>query len=138
MILRALPKDQKIAVITANGPVLENNPAMENCGVTPEDKANRCVIGGCEDADTYPEFKKVLGQTGETFNVLKLEQEIVAATKKVVEENGNIGAVLLECTELPPAAAAVQEAVRRPVWDFTTLAKWVHDGCLRRKFTGWV
>ena len=66
------------------------------------------------------------------------EEEIVAATKKVVEEDGNIGAVLLECTELPPAAHAVQNAVRLPVWDYTTLTKWIHDGCLRRKFTGLV
>ena len=134
-ILTCLPKNKKVAVITANGPVLRDGPAIENCGVSLEDKANRIVIGGCEDGT---EFHKVLGQTGETFNVLKLEEEIVAATKKVVEEDGNIGAVLLECTELPPAAFAVQNAVRLPVWDYTTLTKWIHDGCLRRKFTGLV
>ena len=135
-ILKCLPRRKKVGVITANGPVLREGPAIENCGTSPEDKQERVVIGGCEDPEVYPEFKKVLGQTGETFNALKLEQEIVAATRKVVEEDGNIGAILLECTELPPAAAAVQNAVRLPVWDYTTLTNWVYAGALRRPFTG--
>ena len=134
-MLQCLPRNKKVGVITANGPVLRDGPAIENCGTSLKDKEERVVIGGCEDGT---EFNKVLGQTGETFNVLKLEQEIVAATKKIVEEDGNIGAILLECTELPPAAAAVQNAVRLPVWDYTTLTKWIHLGCLRRPFTGLV
>jgi aspartate/glutamate racemase len=68
--------------------------------------------------------------------VHKLEKEIVAAAQKIVKRDKNIDAILLECTELPPAAYAVQDAVRLPVWDYTMLTKWIHDGCLRRPFTG--
>jgi hypothetical protein len=92
----------------------------------------RIVIQGAEG----PEFTKALYQTGEPFSVHKLEKEIVAAAQKIVKRDKNIDAILLECTELPPAAYAVQDAFRLPVWDYTTPTKWIHDGCLRRPFTG--
>ena len=133
-MLTCLPKRKKVGVITANGPVLEESPAIENCGVSPQDKKERIVIQGAEG----PEFNKVLNQTGEPFNVLKLEQEIVAAASKIVERDSNIGGILLECTELPPAAAAVQNAVRLPVYDYTTMINWIQDGSVRRPFTGWM
>lgn len=131
-ILQSLPRKKKVGVITASGEVLAAGPAIENCGVSPEDKANRIVIGGLENG---PEMKKVLNLVG-SYNMLLLEQEIVAMARSLVEKDPAIGSILLECTELPPAAHAVQNAVRLPVWDYTTLTKWIHDGCLRRPFYG--
>ena len=110
-VLTVLPSSKKVGVVTANGPVLEAGPAIENCGVSPDDKKNRVVIEGCEG----PEFTKVLGQTGEPFDVQKLEEEIVAGAMRIIEREENIGSILLECTELAPAAYAVQNAGRRPV-----------------------
>ena len=133
-ILTCLPKRKKVGVVTANGPILEQCPAIEKCGVSIADKKNRVLIQGAEG----PEFTKVLGQTGEPFNVLKLEQEIVAAATKLVKKDPDIGAILLECTELPPAAAAVQNAVRLPVYDYVTMINWIQDGAVRRPFTGWM
>ena len=133
-MLQCLPRRKKVGVVTANGPILEQCPAIENCGVSTKDKNERVVIQGAEG----PEFTKVLNQTGEPFDVLKLEKEIVAAAQKIVKRDKNIGAILLECTELPPAAYAVQDAIRLPVWDYTTLINWIQDGCVRRPFTGFM
>ena len=74
-ILTCLPSSKKVGVVTANGPVLEEAPAIENCGVSADDKKNRVVIAGAEG----PEFTKVLGQTGEPFDVQKLEEEMKEA-----------------------------------------------------------
>ena len=133
-VLTCLPSSKKVGVVTANGPVLEEAPAIENCGVSAEDKANRIVIAGAEG----PEFTKVLGQTGEPFDVQKLEEEIVAAARGIVDSDPNIGAVLLECTELAPAAYAVQNAVRVPVYDYSTLIRFVHDGSRARQYHGYM
>ena len=132
MILQSLPRGKKVGVITANGEVLAACPAIENCGVSAEDKANRIVIGGLENG---AEMQKILQLVGE-YNMLTLEQEIVAMARSMVTQDPSIGSFLLECTELPPAAHAVQNAVRMPVWDYTTLTKWIHDGALRRPFYG--
>ena len=133
-ILTCLPRRKKVGVITANAPVLRDGPAIRCCGVAEGAKSDRILIEGAEG----PEFTKILKQTGEPFNVLKLEREIVAAAERLVKRDPNIGAILLECTELPPAAAAVQNAVRLPVYDYTTLINWIQDGAVRRPFVGYM
>jgi hypothetical protein len=47
MMVRSMPRNKKVGVLTANGPLLSSGPAMENCGLSPEDKANRVVVEGC-------------------------------------------------------------------------------------------
>jgi len=129
-MVASLPEHKKVAVITANGPQLEKCPAIENCGLSAEDKANRLVIktaGG----EAFEEMLQLKG----SYRPAEVTAEIVAAAKDVVDKN-DIGAILLECTELPPAAWDVQEACKLPVWDYTTLTNWVHAGALRRPFTG--
>jgi aspartate/glutamate racemase len=133
MMVHSMPGNKKVGVITANGPILKEVQAIENCGLSPEDKNNRIVVRGCEDGEEFS--TTIMANTGE-YNPAKVEQEIVAVAKKLVEENDDIGAILLECTELSPAAAAVQNEVRMPVWDYTTLTKWIYSGCIRRPFTG--
>jgi hypothetical protein len=133
MMVQSLPPGKKVGVITANGPILKKVPAVENSGLSAEDKENRIVIMGCEDG---PEFSgAIMANTGR-YNPVKVENEIVAVAKQMVAENNDIGAILLECTELSPHAVAVQNAVRKPVWDYTTLTNWIYSGCVRRPFTG--
>jgi hypothetical protein len=135
MMVQSLPASKKVGVITANGPTLKKVSAVQNCGLSLEDKENRIVIVGCENG---PEFSgAVMANTGK-YNARKVENEIVAVARQLVSENEDIGAILLECTELSPAAVAVQNAVRMPVWDYTTLTRWIHSGCIRRPFTGFV
>jgi hypothetical protein len=49
-------------------------------------------------------------------------------------EHQEIGAFVLERTNMPPSAQAVQEAVRRPVFDIVTLTHWVYSGLVRAAF----
>jgi hypothetical protein len=133
MIVQSVPPNKKVGVITANGPILKRVPAVENSGLSAEDKANRIVIMGCEDG---PEFSgAIMANTGR-YNPVKVENEIVSVARQMVSENKDIVAILLECTELSPHAVAVQNAVRMPVWDYTTLTNWIYSGCVRRPFTG--
>ena len=80
-------------------------------------------------------MQNVLQLTGK-YNMLALEDEIVEGAKTIVANNPDVKSILLECTELPPAAYKVQDAVRMPVWDYITLTKWVYDGTLRKPFLG--
>jgi Asp/Glu/hydantoin racemase len=45
-----------------------------------------------------------------------------------------IRAVLLECANLPPYAAAVQRAVGLPVYDFVTMLHHVQSALMRAPF----
>ena len=134
-IIQSLPRGKKVGVITANAEVLRACPAIENCGVSPEDKANRVVIDDCGDSAA---FGPIVAQDSNEFDIYAIEEAIVTAAKRLTTDNPDVCTILLECTELPPAAHAVQAAVKMPVWDYVTLTKWIHDGCLRRQLTGFV
>ncbi|MFP4210512.1 MAG: aspartate/glutamate racemase family protein [Alkalispirochaeta sp.] len=50
----------------------------------------------------------------------------------------NLGAILLECSLLPPYAAAVQARTGLPVFDYNTMIRYVHSAVVRRRFTGYM
>jgi len=128
MISRALKPSQKVAIICYNGPVLESAPALENCGID----RSKIIIVGAESL-----FTRLLRKPGR-FSPKKLEQGLVELAKQMVSENLDIGAILLECSDMPPYACAIQEAVRLPVFDFTTLINWVYNAVVRHPFTGYM
>jgi hypothetical protein len=136
MILMGINPQQKVAVICANCASLGESVALKNCGVTDEMR-KRVVIGGCEDPDESPEFHKMIFRQEPELHLYRLEKEISAAVSRIRERH-DIGAILLECTEMGPHAHGVARFHRLPVWDYTTLTKWVHEGVLRRPFTGFI
>jgi hypothetical protein len=95
---------------------------------------SRIIIVGAENTT---QMHNVLAEVGHINNVI-FEKELVGLATDLVKKNPEVGAILLECTELPPYAWAMQKAVRRPVFDFTTLTKWVHSAVVRHQFAGYV
>jgi len=133
MLLTSVGSNKKVGVLTASKKLLMPSPALKNSGVSAEDM-KRIVVYGNEDGK---EMGKVTGETG-SFSPKKLEKELVDLAKKMVKENPDVGAIVLECTEFPPYAHAIQNAVRLNVWDFVTMAEFMHAGAMRKPYTGWM
>lgn len=76
-------------------------------------------------------MQKILQNAGHN-NPAKFEQELVELAKQVVSKNPDVSAILPECTAFPTYAGAIQEAVRPPVFDFTTIINWVYSAVVRR------
>jgi len=133
MALVAVGSNKKVGILTANGKLLKASPALKNSGVHAEDMS-RVVIYGNEDGK---EMNNVTGEKG-TFSPKGLEKELVDLAKKCVDEHPDVGAIVLECTEFPPHAFAIQEAVRLPMYDFVTLTKLMHAGAMQKPYTGWM
>ena len=108
-------------------------PAFKNVGLTAEDM-KRVVVYGNEKGK---QMNLVTGETG-SFNPKAFEEELVNLAKKMVKEHPDIGAVVLECTEFPPYAHAIQNAIRRSVWDFVTMTNFMHAGAMRTPYRGWL
>ncbi len=132
MIVRSLPRNKKVGVLTANGPLLRSGPAMENCGLSPEDKANRVVVEGCENDKEFAIAMSVVGK----YNASRFEMDVLKGIKRLLKKDKDIAVIMLECTELSPHAVAVQKMVKMPVWDYTSLTNWIYSGCVRRPFVG--
>jgi len=131
MMVHSMPGNKKVGVVTANQPTLEKADAVGACGLHPDDR-DRIVIEGAEKG---PEFGGAIMSNSGGYNPAKAEADVVNAAKRLVD-NHDIGAIFLECSELAPHAHAVQKEVRLPVWDYTSLAEWVYQGCVRRRFYG--
>ena len=65
-----------------------------------------------------------------------LTRDLMALGKKIREEHPETGAILLECSDLPPYAWAVQRASGLPVYDFITLIRWVHSAVVQQPYFG--
>ena len=133
MILTSVGANKKVGVLTASKKLLMPSPDIKYSGVSDEDM-KRIVVYGNEDGK---EMLKVTGETGR-FNPKKLEKELVDLAKKMVKENPDVGAIVLECTEFPPYAHAIQDAVRLNIWDFVTMTKFMHAGAMQKPYTGWM
>jgi Asp/Glu/hydantoin racemase len=90
-----------------------------------------------EGMEEQPEFREVIleGRRND-MDVTRIAREILSAAQSLVTKNRDIGAVVLECTDMPPYAHRIQESLRLPVFDLTTLATMVHDVVLRRAYDG--
>ena len=81
------------------------------------------------------EFYRVLikGES-EDMDVARAEQDVVDAGRALVAGHPEVGAIVLECTNMPPYAAALQAAVGLPVYDIYSLISWFHAGLRPRTF----
>jgi hypothetical protein len=130
VIRRGLKPNHKVGVICASADSLTPR-LLSQCGVY---DSSDIVIAGAQD---LPEFQRILQCAG-SFNSRKTEEQLVALARQFVSDNPDIGAILLECSDMPPYAWAIQKAVGLPVFDFVTLINWVHYAVLRRPFAGFV
>lgn len=127
--ISALMPGRRIAVLTADSSSLSTE-LLASCGVT---DTSALVIGGLQDA---PQFSAILEGRG-SFDNEGVRDEAVALARDLCADP-SVGAVLLECSDLPPYAAAIQAAVSLPVFDFTTLVRWMHSAVTQHPYAGWV
>ena len=130
IITQGLKPDQKVGIICANAPAFTPD-LMSQCGITDQ---SRVIITGAQEC---PEFHNIFDGTGH-FNSYKVGQEIVGLARELVSKHPEVGAILLECSDMPPYAWAVQNAVRLPVFDFISLINWIYNGVVRRPFAGFI
>ncbi|MBI1964442.1 MAG: hypothetical protein HYS37_13825 [Candidatus Rokubacteria bacterium] len=53
-------------------------------------------------------------------------EEHVRVARRLVAEHPDVGAIVLECTNMPPYAADVQRATGLPVFDIVSLVTLLH------------
>lgn len=81
------------------------------------------VVEGTEGGE---ELTRVLIDGKEDLDVAKAEQDVVRAARRLLERDAAVGAIVLECTNMPPYARSVQRATGLPVFDIVTLTRYVY------------
>lgn len=122
--------NQKIGILTADEASFTPR-LLENVGIL--DSSDLVV----KDMRHKEHFSAIMEYRGE-FDNRKVQEEAVSASLEMQEEHEDIGAILLECSDLPPYSAAIQHATQLPVFDFITLINWLHLGTTQRQYSGWI
>lgn len=83
-------------------------------------------------------FRVLIRAEKDDMDVALAEQDIVDAGRTLLARNPDIGAVVLECTNMPPYAAALRAALVLPVFDIYSMIGWFHAGlrprCWEQRF----
>lgn len=90
-------------------------------------------VAGLEDC---PNFRGPILDETDTLDSDLIEAEVVGTAAALCEAHPEIGAILLECSNLPPYAHAVQARTGRPVFDFITMIDHMRAATRRRPFVG--
>lgn len=113
-VQQIIGRDRTVAVITANSSALSEDH-LRACGITED--MNVKIFG----LETAVEWKKIFDQPDQPFDIDAVGMEIEGLAAAAVRSNPDIGAIVLECTDLPPYAARIRRAVRLPVFDFSSM-----------------
>lgn len=129
--LSIIGKESKVGVLTADSRGLDE-VLLAAVGV---DNADRIVIQGLEDQPQFYRF--AIEETG-TLDSEMVAAEVVAAGRHLVARDDRIKVLLLECSLLPPYAAALQAAVQMPVFDYITMINYVFSAVVQRPYEGFM
>lgn len=124
-----LKPGQKVGILTANESAITDS-LLENCSI--HSRADMVI----KDLRHAPEFSAILEYRGQFDNGI-VRTEVVNAALELLGE-ADIGAILLECSDMPPYASVIQRATQLPVFDFVTLIKWLHTATHQMPYRGFI
>jgi hypothetical protein len=129
LVYRMLQPGQKVGIITANAQKLHGG-ILEAVGAGDVPVA----IAGMEDKHEFTYMRKQMNQ----MDPDKVKIEVVSVVQRLIAQEPCIGALVLECHNLPPYSKAIQEATRLPVFDIMTLTKWVYSSLVQGDYNGYL
>jgi Asp/Glu/hydantoin racemase len=123
LVHRMLAPGRRVGLMTVNGAGLTPEH-LAGAGISPD---IGLVVAGMEGEK---EFTRVLLDNELELDVDAAREEHVRVAGRLVGEHPDIGAIVLECTNMPPYAADIQRVTGLPVFDIVSLVTMAH-GALR-------
>jgi hypothetical protein len=124
-IQSVLPANRRVGVLTVNATTLTPQH-LAAVGVDPA-----TPIVGTEGGR---EFTRALIGNELSLDIAAAEQDILEAGAALLKRHPDVGAVLLECTNMMPYARALHEQLRLPIYDIYSFITWFHAGLSPRDF----
>ena len=121
-----LPPGKRVGVVTVSKGSL--TPAHLAAAGVPLD----VPVVGTEGGREF--FRVLIQAQAVDMDVDLAEQDILEAGRALLAAHPEVGAIVLECTNMPPYAAALREAVGLPVYDIYSMITWFQAGLRPRRF----
>ena len=125
MVQAVLPPGQRVGVITISAGTLTGEH-LRRAGC-PEDTP---AVG----TDQGTEFSRVILGDEMRLDVEAARADLVEAAGRLVSEHADIGAIVLECTNMPPYQADIRAATGLPVFSIVDYVCWLHAGLRPRRY----
>ena len=125
MVQSLLPKTKKVGILTIHKPSLtEEHLKAANVPLdTP-------IIG----TENGKEFTRVILNDEMEMDIDQARQDHLDAAEELMTKNNNIGAIVMECTNMSPFAADVRKKFQVPVFNIYTFIEWFQSGLLPTRF----
>ena len=124
-VQRLLPPGKRAGIITISAETLTAEH-LEKAGVDPTTP----VVG----TEGGSEFTRVVIGDEMELDVAAAERDILDAGEALLREHDDIGAIVLECTNMGPFTHALARHVGLPVFDIVSFVNWFHAGLAPRRF----
>jgi len=132
MVSQMIGKAKRVGIITAGENHLKG-PFLENVGINP---SIPIAVDGMADKEEFSQT--IVFEKKPEMDVPKVEAEVVDVAQRLVENYPDIGALVFECSDLPPFAGAVQAAVNLPIFDFISLINMVYTAVVKQPYLGFM
>ena len=125
MVNRLLPPGKRAGILTINGSTLTLEH-LEKAGV-PGDTPVGTTEGGRE-------FTRAILDNELELDVDAARQDNIEAAVALKDANPDLGAIVLECTNMVPYAADIRDATGLPVFSIYNFVTWFQAGLTPRRY----
>ena len=126
MVYLMLKQSQQVGIIT----IYSKSLTEKHLSAVGVDKVPHIIVG----TEGEEEFTRVILDDEIELDVEKSRDELIKVAKKMSSDYPDVGAIVLECTNMPPYAAAIQKETGLPVFDIYTLVNMVYQSVVRKDF----
>jgi hypothetical protein len=119
LVHRTLPPGQRIGIMTVNASTLTAEH-LTGAGIGAD--VPLAVVG----METEKEFTRALLDNELELDVDLAREEHIRVARRLVADHPDVGAIVLECTNMPPYTADIQRETGRPVFDVLSLVTMFH------------
>lgn len=125
MVERMLPHGRRVGIVTYSAATV-NGPYLDAIGLAPDIP----VIGMAAAS----RFVRWIRDGDNSVAYATLRDEVVATAESLVRLHPDIGALVLECTNLAPFSAAIADRLGLPVYDTVTMVNAFHAAIRPRRY----
>ena len=125
LINRLLPPGKRAGIVTIEKPSLSEDH-LRAAGAPPDTP----IIG----LEGGREFNRAILGNEPQLDVTQSRADLLTAGANLLTHHPEVGAIVLECTNMPPYAADLQHALGVPVYSIYTFVQWFQGGLRPRRF----
>lgn len=122
LVERCLPRHRRVGIVTYSA--VDLTPAVLAA-------AGADAYTPIQGVDPQGYFARTIRLGSAELDRDRMAADVAAAARHLVATHQNLGAVVLECANMPPYRDAVEAAIELPVFDAAQLLVWFHAGIAR-------